>query len=179
MNDDVTLSIRQMDGAWRLMCGGGPNPVVAASEGIQYIFSGLPLGFFNLAMLTESKLSADVLRSRAREACSWAAARSVPWLFMVTHELLDSGVDAIATLDACGLSVVMPLTGMLTAGTVAAAPGVPGLELTVPQDDLRGDPGRQLARVRNGSGGRQSGDRFPSVLEKPLSCCRRGRREAR
>ena len=135
MNDDVALSIRQMDGAWRLMCGGGPNPVVAATEGIQYIFSGLPLGFFNLAMLTESKLSADSLRSRAREACSWAAARSVPWFFMVTHELLDSDVDAIATLDACGLSVVMPLTGMLTAGTVAASPGVPGLELTVPRDD--------------------------------------------
>lgn len=135
MNDDVSLSIRQMDGAWRLMCADGPNPVVAATEGIQYIFSGLPLSFFNLAMLTESDLSGEALGARAREACAWAVDRSVPWLFMVTHELLAPGVDATATLDACGLAVVMPLTGMLTAGSVAAAPSVPGLELTVPQDN--------------------------------------------
>ncbi len=28
MNDDVTLSIRQIDGAWRLMCAGAPKSVV-------------------------------------------------------------------------------------------------------------------------------------------------------
>ena len=53
---------------------------------------------------------------------------------MVTHERLEPGVDAAATLDACGLAVVMPMTGML-ARTVAAAATVPGLQLTVPQDD--------------------------------------------
>ena len=135
MNDDVTLSLRQMDGAWRLMCADGPNPVVAATEGIQFIFSGLPLSFFNLAMLTGSGISGEALGARAREACAWALDRSVPWFFLVTHERLAPGVDATATLDACGLSVVMPLTGMLTAGTVGGAPSVPGLELTVPQDD--------------------------------------------
>ncbi|CAN5753513.1 hypothetical protein BH18ACI5_BH18ACI5_04000 [soil metagenome] len=51
MNDDVTLSIRQMDGAWRLMCAGGPNYVDKATEGIHYIFSGVPISFFNLARL--------------------------------------------------------------------------------------------------------------------------------
>jgi len=135
MNDDVALSIRQMDGAWRLMCADGPNPVVTATEGIQFIFSGLPLSFFNLAMLTESDISSDTLGTRAREACSWAAPRSVPWFFLITHERLAPGVDAAATLDACGLSAVMPLTGMVTARTVGDAPKVPGLELTVPDDD--------------------------------------------
>ena len=134
MNDDVTLSIRQMDGAWRLMCAGAPESVVAATEGIQYIFSGLPVSFFNLALLTGSGLSADALSARGREACAWAAAQSVPWLLMVTHERLESGVDVAATLDACGLAAVMPMTGM-RARTVAAAATVPGLELTVPQDD--------------------------------------------
>jgi GNAT superfamily N-acetyltransferase len=134
MNDDVTLSIRQMDGAWRLMCAEGPKPVVATTEGIQYIFSGVPISFFNLALLTGSSLSAEALSARGREACAWAAAQSVPWLLMVTHERLESGVDAAAALDACGLAVVMPMTGML-AGTVAAAPTVTGLQLTVPQDD--------------------------------------------
>jgi len=134
MNDNVLLSIRQMDGAWRLMCAGGPKLVVASTEGIQYIFSGVPVSFFNLALLTGSGLSAEALSARGREACAWAATQSVPWLFMVTHERLESGVDAAATLDACGLAVVMPMTGML-ARTVAAAPTVPGLQLTVPQDD--------------------------------------------
>src|SRR5262245_3499557 len=64
MNDDVSFSIRQMDGAWRLMCAGGPNPVAATAEGIQYIFSGVPIGFFNLAVLTGSGLSADALGTR-------------------------------------------------------------------------------------------------------------------
>ena len=134
MNDDVTLSIRQIDGAWRLMCAGAPNSVVKASEGIQYIFSGLPVSFFNLALLTGSCLSAETLGARGREACAWAAARSVPWMLVVTHERLEPGVDAAATLDACGLAAVMPMTGM-RARTVAAAATVPGLQLTVPQDD--------------------------------------------
>ena len=134
MNDDVTLSLRQMEGAWRLMCAGGPKSVVAATDGIQYIFSGVPIGFFNLALLTGSGLSSDALSARGREACAWAAAQSVPWLFMVTHERLASGVDAAATLDACGLAPVMPMTGM-RARTVGAAATVPGLKLTVPQDD--------------------------------------------
>jgi GNAT superfamily N-acetyltransferase len=94
----------------------------------------VPISFFNLALLTGSGLSAEALRARGREACAWAAAQSVPWLFMVTHERLESGVDAAATLDACGLAVVMPMTGMLT-GSVAAAPAIPGLQLTVPPDD--------------------------------------------
>jgi GNAT superfamily N-acetyltransferase len=134
VNDDVALSIRQMEGAWRLICADGPNPVVAATEGMQYIFSGLPISFFNLALLTGSGLSAATLSAKGREACAWAAAQSVPWLFMVTQEQLEPGVDVAATLDACGLAVVMPMTGML-ARTVTAAAAVPGLQLTVPQDD--------------------------------------------
>jgi hypothetical protein len=51
MNDDVRFSIRQIDGAWRLMCAGGPEPVPATAEGIEYIFSGVPIGSFNLALL--------------------------------------------------------------------------------------------------------------------------------
>jgi len=134
MNDDVALSIRQIDGAWRLMCAGAPKSVFEASEGIQYLFSGLPVSFFNLALLTGSGLSAEMLSARGREACAWAAARSVPWMLVVTHERLQPGVDAAAALDPCGLMAVMPLTGM-RARAVAAAATVPGLQLTVPQDD--------------------------------------------
>ena len=75
----------------------------------------------NLALLTGSGLSADALSARGREPCAWAAAQSVPWLLMVTHER-QSGVDAAATL---GRAWSVPMIGML-ARTVAAAATVPG-----------------------------------------------------
>jgi GNAT superfamily N-acetyltransferase len=92
----------------------------------------VPIAFFNLAVLTGSGLSAEVLGTRGGEACAWAAAQSVPWLLVVTHEQLAPGVAA--TLKAFGLTAVMPLTGMI-ARTVAAAPAVAGLQLTVPESD--------------------------------------------
>jgi ribosomal protein S18 acetylase RimI-like enzyme len=134
MSDDVQLSIGQMDGAWRLMCGDVPTSVVEANEAITYIFSGLPVSFFNLAILTGSHLSAEALLALGRDACAWAVRRPVPWLFMVTHERLAPGVDAAATLAASGLAAIMPMTGM-RARTVTAAATVAGLQLKVPQDD--------------------------------------------
>jgi GNAT superfamily N-acetyltransferase len=134
MNDEVTLSISQMDGAWRLMCAGSPGYVAEASEGVQYIFSGVPVGFFNLAVLKGSGLSAAALRTLGGEACAWAGTKNVPWLFVVTHERLAHGVEAVEALDGCGLAPVMPLTGMV-AGSVGPDAAVAGLELTVPEDD--------------------------------------------
>ena len=134
MTDDVSLSIAQMDGAWRVMCAGAPRFLSAETDGVQYIFSGVPISFFNIALLTGSGLSAEALSAHGREACAWAAAQSVPWLLLVTHERLQPGVDAAAALDACGLAAVMPMTGM-RAQTVAAPSTVPDLQLTVPEDD--------------------------------------------
>lgn len=134
MNDDVTLSISQMDGAWRLMCAGSPGYVAEATAGVQYIFSGVPISFFNIALVKGSGLSAEALSTLGHEACAWASPRTVPWLFMVTHERLEAGVDAVATLDRCGLAPVMPMTAMV-AKQVGPGGSVPGLELTVPQDD--------------------------------------------
>ena len=134
MTDNVSLSIAQIDGAWRVMCAGAPRFLAEDSNDVQYIFSRLPISFFNIALLTGSGLSAEALSARGREACTWAADKAVPWLFLVTHERLQPGVDAAAVLDACGLTTVMPMTGML-AQTVAAAPAIPDLLLTEPQDD--------------------------------------------
>src|SRR5215203_5592803 len=134
MNDDVSVSILQMGGAWRLMCAAAPRPVVADGEGIQYIFSGLPVGFFNIALLTGSDLSADELRGRGRDACAWAATQGVPWFFIVTHERIRPDVDVAATLDACGLAVALPLTGM-RAEKVDPPAAVQDLMLAVPTDD--------------------------------------------
>ena len=133
--DAVDLSIRQFRHAWRVMCAGGPAHSAAIDNGIEYIFSGLPIGFFNVALLTGRGVSGDGLQVHADNACAWAADKSVPWLFVVTHEALADGVDASSILDGCGLSPMMPLTGMRAhqVGPVTQVPD--GLQLTIPDDD--------------------------------------------
>jgi len=131
----VDLSIQQFVGAWRVMCSGGRGHAAAAADGVHYVFSGVPIPFFNVAVLTEPVLSADLLRARGRQACAWASSMGVPWLFVVTHEALEPGVDAAAALDECGLATLMPMTGMI-AERIAPGARVPeDLALTMPEDD--------------------------------------------
>ena len=182
MTDDVSLSIAQVDGAWRLMCAGAPRFITAESNGVQYIFSRLPISFFNIALLTGSGLSAEALSARGREACAWAADKDVPWLLMVTHERLQPGVDAAAVLDACGLAAIMPMTGML-AQTVAAAPPIPDLLLTEPQDDESCAAITDINAIayQNGSGGPQRGRSVPGPSGRTssrFSACRTESRSA-
>ncbi len=135
VDDGVELSVRQLSQAWRLMSAGSPGYTREVAEGVEYIFSGLPIGFFNIALLTGQDVSADALTSHGHAACAWAFSRQVPWLFVVTHEALPTGLDAAAALDGCGLAPMMPLTGML-ALRISPASRVPeGLVLTVPDDD--------------------------------------------
>ena len=133
--DAVDLSIRQFRDAWRVMCAGNPSRSAAIDNGIEYIFSGLPISFFNVALLTGRAVSGDELTSHGDQACAWASDKSVPWLFVVTHEALRDGVDATSALDGCGLTPMMLLTGMVAqqVGPVTQMPD--GLQLTVPDDD--------------------------------------------
>ena len=135
MHDPVDLSIRQFSDAWQVICANAPNRAVATTGGVQYVFSGIPIAFFNIALPTGRDITADVLRSRARAACEFASPHGVPWFFVITHERLAPGTDPTAVLDGCGLAPIMPLTGMLAA-QVAPATTIPaGLELAVADDD--------------------------------------------
>lgn len=135
MHDDVALSIRQFTEAWRIMCTAGPGHTLASGHGVEYVFSGLPIAFFNVAILTERGMSGGALQTGAQNACVWAAPHGVPWLLILTHEALDSDTDAVALLDGCGLAPLFPLTGMLAASVAPAARIPDGLELKVPDDD--------------------------------------------
>jgi GNAT superfamily N-acetyltransferase len=135
MTDQVELSIRQFVDAWRVFCNDAPGKAIEANGGVQYIFSGLPIGFFNVAVPTGRDLPADELHAQARQACAWASDKHVPWMFVVTHEALEAGVDAAASMEACGLLPVMPLTGMIAEQVAPVATVPAGLELTVPQHD--------------------------------------------
>ena len=135
MSDGVDLSIGQFRDAWRLWCEGSATRSLANEEGIDYIFSGVPISFFNVALLTGTDLSADALKAQGERACAWAADKNVPWLFVMTHERLQPGVDADSVLDGCGLGRMMTLTGMLTSEIAPGRPVPDGLTLVVPQDD--------------------------------------------
>jgi len=133
--DAVDLSIQQFAGAWMVMCAPAPGASVAVADGIRYIFSGCPIAFFNIALVTERGIAADSLKVHANHARAWASDKGVPWMFVVTHEALGVGVDAGAVLEGCGLSPMMTLTGML-GQRIAPPTSIPsGLELTMPTDD--------------------------------------------
>jgi GNAT superfamily N-acetyltransferase len=135
MTDPVQLSVSQFTSAWRLICRDGSRYAVSTTDGVELVFSGLPIAFFNIGFVTGRDVSAGALASSAGRASEWAARKGVPWLFVVTHETLLEGVDATATLDAVGLAPLMPLTGMI-ASRVAPPVRLPeGLQLTTPEDD--------------------------------------------
>lgn len=135
MADDVEFSISQFRQAWRLFCGACPGHLADRNGAVEYIFSGLPIPFFNVAVVTARNVAADALQAQARLACAWAADKHVPWMFVVTHEALGPGVDAAAALEACGLTPAIPLTGMRTARIAAATHTAPALQVGVAVDD--------------------------------------------
>lgn len=133
--DDLELSLQQFSGAWRLFCEGAPDGVMGSGDGIEYVFSGLPIPFFNVALLNGRGISARQLEARAREATAFASDKRVPWLFVVTHDALEGELDVNSLLESCSLTPVMPLTGMVS-DRVAPLSSLPaGLELTVPADE--------------------------------------------
>jgi GNAT superfamily N-acetyltransferase len=134
MNDGVTLSISQFLDAWRIFGQANPDSRIETVAGVHYVFTGLPIPFFNVAIPAAGPLSAPALEATARGAMQWASG-AVPWLFIVTNENLEAGVDARAVLDDCGLMALLPLTGM-SASRIAPVAGVPsGLRLEIAEDD--------------------------------------------
>jgi GNAT superfamily N-acetyltransferase len=135
MNADVELSIQQLVGAWQLMCGASAGYVHKSGDGMDLIFCGLPVAFFNVAIPTQDGISGETLKSMGSDACSFAADSGLPWIFILTYDTVEEGVESTAVLDECGLAPIMAMTGMV-AKEVAPLANVPnGLELVVPQDD--------------------------------------------
>ena len=134
MTDGAALSISQFVDAWRLFGQAWPASRIESAAGVDYVFTGLPIPFFNVAVLTGGPLSGPALSAHVHAATDWAADKGAPWLLIVTHEALEPGVDAPALLDGYGLAPLLPMTGMI-AQAVAPATRVPeGLQLDEPRD---------------------------------------------
>jgi GNAT superfamily N-acetyltransferase len=135
MTEAVALSISQFLEAWRIFGRACPDAKVLNAGAAEYIFTGLPIAFFNVAVVTAPQLSAASLEAAARGAMQWASDKGAPWLFIVTHEALEPGVDAAAMLEGCGLAPILPLTGMVARQVPPVARVPQGLQLEVPEDD--------------------------------------------
>jgi GNAT superfamily N-acetyltransferase len=135
VHDGVALSVSQFREAWRVLCSACPAYQFDSGDGVDYIFSGLPVAFFNVALVTGRDVSGPGLGAIGQRACAWAAPSALPWLFLVTHDALMPGVDATATLDGCGLAPMLPMTGMIADRLLPGAPVPDGLRLEVPADD--------------------------------------------
>jgi len=135
MTESVALSISQIRDAWRIFCAACPDTASGTAEGIEFLFSGLPVAFFNVALLTTDETTTTRLDAAAAAAREWASPRGVPWLFLVTHQTLAPGVDADAVLHARGLVPVLVLTGMV-AEHVPRASVPAGLRVDVPHDEI-------------------------------------------
>ena len=132
----VALSISQFLDAWRIFGRACPGSRVESAAGVDYMFTGLPIAFFNVAVLTSDRLSAVALDTSARGAMQWASDKNAPWLFIVTHEALEAGTDAAAVLDACGLGPAPAVDRDDSRADCRRPPTVPaGLQLEVPEDD--------------------------------------------
>jgi GNAT superfamily N-acetyltransferase len=135
MMDNVDLSIQQFVEAWRILSSAASSYRTHSAEGVECVFSGVPIPFFNAAVLTGRGLSPESAQSAAERARGWAAGRGVPWILAATGEALEPGADCAAILESCGFVPVMALTGML-AERVAPVEDVPeGLDLKIPEDD--------------------------------------------
>ncbi len=155
---NVALTISQFQDAWRLICAACPGATRGSADGVEYLFSGLSIGFFNVAIVTGPEVSAPALRAGANAAREWAADKRVPWLLLVTHETLVRGVDATAVLHESGFMPALPLTGMV-ADRVPRASVPPALRLEVPRDEPGIDPIFDINGAAYGidSGGLQTG----------------------
>ena len=134
-NDPVDLGIRQFGDAWRALCESVPQPVLDTADGLDYVFSGLPIAFFNAAIVTGRSVSAPALAAAATDTAAWAGDKHVPYLFVVTHEALVDTVDAAAVLADRGFAPVMPLTGMMARRIAPSTRQPDGLQLVVPDDE--------------------------------------------
>ena len=135
MTDSVRLSIEQFTAAWSLMCRVSPRHSSSSADDLALVFSGLPIAFFNVGVVTGSNVTRERLAAAARTACERAGVQAVPWLFVTTHEALAAGVDATSTLDAAGVAPLMPLTGMKAPRIAESARPADELQLTRPADD--------------------------------------------
>lgn len=129
------LSIRVLREAWQVLCASSTRYAHGVRDGVDCVFSGLPVPFMNVAVVTASSVAAEELASLARRAREWAAQQQVPWLFIVTEETIEPHVNAAAVLDACGFMPALVLTGMVAQRVLPPTRAASGVQLVTATDD--------------------------------------------
>jgi ribosomal protein S18 acetylase RimI-like enzyme len=150
MHDLLQLQIRQILGAWKIMSAGCSDARCVEAEGAEYVFSGLPIPFFNVVVPTELGISASRLSQIGSEACAFAQETGLPWLFVPTLEALNEDVDAEAALSQCGLVPTMGMTAMIAEKISDEQRRPDGLEIIIPSTD---DTCREIVHLNSAAYG--------------------------
>jgi len=135
MTVNYALSIQQFVDAWHVFCEAAPGRALDSQPGIEFVFAGVPIAFFNAAILSGSDVTTRQLRACGEQARAWADPRGVPWILVATQEVLTQGTDSSAALDDCGYAPAMSLCGMLAQDVTPIEHLPEGLTLKIADDD--------------------------------------------
>jgi hypothetical protein len=136
MPDLVDLSNDQFLSAWRLFAQACSGFAEGSARGVRMVFAGVPVPFFNVALMDSEIPSEDELRLRADGAAEWAHVRTCPWFLVLCHESLPESLRGMASdvLSADGFQPALSLTGMLAGTLTPARREAGGLELRLATD---------------------------------------------
>jgi hypothetical protein len=130
MTEGVALSVSQFLDAWGPLRPRLPGIArVETAAGVKYIFTGLPIPFFNVAVPTLGPLSATRRSKRPRAApCSGPPTRTHRGCSSSRTTISSPAWTASPYSNPCGLMGLLPLTGMVakTIAPVAASRAVCG-----------------------------------------------------
>ena len=151
----------------------GPESQLRGRGGDRVRLSGLPIGFFNVALLTGEDISGDRLEALGRAACDWAADKNLPWLFVVTHETLQPGVDAAAAARRLrvGADDAADRHARAAGRARLTRPGGPADRRAAGRYRLFRAARCQFAGLRHGPRGGQARDRDAILLGRIMSRC--------
>ena len=125
--DRAVESNRILMDAWDVMNRDAPGFEKLRGGVLEASWCGLPSPFFNLVVTARHPESLNEFESSLNDLQHWAAARKVPWILTLGHEMLGDMMPAAERiLDAAGFGPMMPLTGM--EATVLNPPGRPSPE---------------------------------------------------
>lgn len=125
--DLILESVRCLAGAWTAFGSRFPGGRVDRLDGVSVFWADVPLSFLNLGLVDTPCADSAQLRRRLDALLEHLAEAEHPWLGCLCEEWVPS--DWRDTVEAAGLHVAMPLTGMVTEHLVPPRRPPPPLSL--------------------------------------------------
>ena len=150
----VAESVETLRGAWGSFARRFPGGRIEPLDGVSLLWADVPLSFLNMALLDTPCPDAGELRRRLDGTLAHLADAPHPWLACLCEEWVSD--DWREVVEAAGLHVLMPMTGMVTE------------QLEPPR---REPPSLDLRRVREPADRRSVGSLNDAAYVMPPGSC--------